>query len=85
MNSDVLKVILSAKPVFILNQDFLVYYDKQQQFRIKLGLTLVFNLRTIFTYRISKVSISFVTKSLSSPCFHCLKKDKYIGTPLMLC
>ena len=68
MNSDMLKVILSAKPVFILNQDFLVYYDKQQQFRIKLGLTLVFNLRTIFTYRISKVSISFVTKSLSSPC-----------------
>ena len=63
MNSDMLKVILSAKPVFILNQDFLVYYDKQQQFRIKLGLTLVFNLRTIFTYRISKVSISFVTKS----------------------
>ena len=68
MNSDALKVILSAKPVFILSQDFLVYYDKQQQFRIKLGLTLVFNLRTIFTYRISKVSISFVTKSLSFPC-----------------
>ena len=68
MNSDMLRVILSAKPVFILNQDFLVYYDKQQQFRIKLGLTLVFNLRTILTYRISKVSISFVTKSLSSPC-----------------
>ena len=41
MNSDMLRVILSAKPVFILNQDFLVYYDKQQQFRIKLGLTLV--------------------------------------------
>ena len=34
MNSDVLKVILSAKPVFILNQDFLVYYDKQRWFLI---------------------------------------------------
>ena len=31
MNSDVLKVILSAKPVFIL---FLVYYDKQRWFLI---------------------------------------------------